>query len=176
MCQVLVRTFFSLLTLLANIAAARGATPSCLHPTLSPPTSRQGTHPCALLCCCHSPQSDGIVLAAAAATRPNGTPPSCPGDSAAGMDGGLADTGPQTGAPHVGALERAEALLDKGEAAWGVVDGAMSALASANTSVVAKGASAATDALLKVAGRFPLAGPIAGVLKDVWTLYQVRRC
>ncbi len=59
-------------------------------------------------------------------------------------------------------------------AAWGVLDGAMSALASTNTSVVAKGASVATDALLQVAGRFPLAGPIAGVLKDVWALYQVR--
>ncbi len=92
------------------------------------------------------------------------------------MEGGPTNAGPPTGAAPVGVLERTEALLDKGEAAWGLVDGATSALTSANTSVVAKGASAATDALLKVAGRFPLAGPIAGVLKDVWALYQVRRC
>jgi hypothetical protein len=71
--------------------------------------------------------------------------------------------------------ERAEAFVAKAEAAWGVADDAVSALTGANTAVVAKGATAAVQALLKVAGRFPLAGPIADVLSDVWALYKVGR-
>ncbi len=49
----------------------------------------------------------------------------------------------------------------------------MGALTSASTSVVADSAAVAVQALLGVAGRFPLAGPIAGVLQDLFALYKV---
>jgi hypothetical protein len=74
----------------------------------------------------------------------------------------------------VDVVERVEGMVD-------VVADALGTLTSSHTPALAQGVAdvveavqGAAKALLSVAGRFPLAGSIAGVLQDVFDLYRVR--
>jgi hypothetical protein len=76
--------------------------------------------------------------------------------------------------PETSLLARADAGMTKGVEVGSALSDALDSALKANTAFVAQVAGCVVDALASLASHIPLAGPCAGVLKDIFALYQVR--